>query len=106
MPGLSYIFSKEGKLVYWGSKKAWQLLEYSDEDLENKYVLEFIDEADREKVLSVFQNVFKEGYGQVECFNVAKSGITNIILSFCQKPGVWGLGFMRTDLFIWTLELH
>ncbi len=74
MPGLSYIFSKDGKLVYWGSKKAWQLLEYSDEDLENKYVLEFIDEADREKVLSVFQNVFKEGYGQVECFNVAKSG--------------------------------
>lgn len=74
MPGLSYIFSKDGHLVAWGSKKAWQMLEYSDEELENKYVLEFFDEAEREKVMSVFQNVFTEGYGQLESFNVTKSG--------------------------------
>ena len=38
MPGLSYIFSKEGKLVYWGSKKAWSILEYSNEEMNNKSV--------------------------------------------------------------------
>lgn len=74
MPGLCYIFSKDGHLVAWGSKTAWAMLEYSDEELKNKYVLELVDEADREKVMSVFQNVFKEGYGQVECLNVTKSG--------------------------------
>ena len=73
MPGLCYIFSKDGHLVAWGSKTAWAMLEYSDEELKNKYVLELVDEADREKVMSVFQNVFKEGYGQVECLNVTKS---------------------------------
>jgi PAS domain S-box-containing protein len=74
MPGLTYIFSKEGKLVYWGSKKAWSILEYSNEEMNNKSVMDFIDDADKEKVMAAFQQVFTIGNTQVEHLAVAKSG--------------------------------
>lgn len=74
MPGLSYIFSKDGPLVAWGSRKAWDILEYSDEEMNNKHVLEFIDDADKEKVMSAFKEVFIKGDVQVEHLAVSKSG--------------------------------
>ncbi|MBE0571782.1 MAG: sigma 54-interacting transcriptional regulator [Ignavibacteriaceae bacterium] len=74
MPGLSYIFSKEGNLVAWGSRKAWDMLEYSDEEMNNKLVIEFIDDADKEKVMTAFQKVFIKGETQVEHLAVSKSG--------------------------------
>lgn len=74
MPGLAYIFSKEGQLGAWGSKKAWQMLEYSEEELQNKHVLDFIDDSDKEKLMKAFQTVFETGYFQVEHLAVTKSG--------------------------------
>ena len=74
MPGLTYIFSKEGKLVYWGSKKAWSILEYSNEEMNNKLVMDFIDDTDKAKVMAAFQQVFTIGNTQVEHLAVAKSG--------------------------------
>jgi PAS domain S-box-containing protein len=74
MPGLSYIFSKDGELIAWGSRKAWDILEYSDEEMNNKHVLEFIDDADKEKVMSAFQEVFIKGEVQVEHLAISKSG--------------------------------
>lgn len=74
MPGLAYIFTKEGQLGAWGSKKAWQMLEYSEEELQNKHLLDFIDEADKEKIMKAFQTVFESGFVQIEHLAVTKSG--------------------------------
>ena len=74
MPGLTYIFNKAGQLVEWGSRKAWSILEYSDEEMNNKFVVDFIDDADKFKVMTAFQDVFTQGYVQVEHLAVAKSG--------------------------------
>ncbi|MDZ7624373.1 MAG: sigma 54-interacting transcriptional regulator [Ignavibacteriaceae bacterium] len=74
MPGLAYIYSKEGNLVAWGSRKAWDILEYSEEEMNNKHVMDFIDDADKEKVMAAFQEVLIKGEGQVEHLVVAKSG--------------------------------
>jgi PAS domain S-box-containing protein len=74
MPGLAYIFTKDGQLGSWGSKKAWSMLEYTEEELQNKFVLDFIAEEDKERLMTAFQEVFKSGYAQLEHFAVTKSG--------------------------------
>lgn len=73
MRGLAYIFSKEGNLVAWGSRKSWSILEYTDEEMDNKSVMEFIDDADKAKVMEAFQEVFIKGYVQVEHLAVSRS---------------------------------
>lgn len=90
MPGLTYIFSKDGKLVYWGSKKAWSILEYSDEEMNNKSIMDFIDDADKEKVMAAFQQVFTIGYAQVEHLAVAKSRKRRPVLANATRIVVGG----------------
>lgn len=74
MPGIAYIFTKDGRLASWGSSAAWKILEYTDEEIKNKFVMEFIDDADKERVMTAFQEVFKTGFVQIEHLAVAKSG--------------------------------
>ena len=73
MPGLVYIFDKNGLLVAW-NKRVEEVYEYSPDELQNKHVLEFIDISDRKKVSQTVRNVFDAGYDQVENFALTKSG--------------------------------
>ena len=73
LAGLVYIFDIEGCLIAW-NKKVEEIYEYSSDELYNKHILEFIDRSDREKVNQTVQNVFDEGYDQVENFALTKSG--------------------------------
>lgn len=73
MPGMVYIFDKDGYLIAW-NKKVEEIYEYSSDELYNKHILDFIDSGDHEKVSKTVENVFVNGYDQVENFAVTKSG--------------------------------
>jgi len=74
MPGLTYIYTKDGHLVAWG-KNAEKVLGYSDDELKNKFFLDFIDPADHEETIKAFQNVFvTREYDQIEYKLVTKAG--------------------------------
>ncbi|RKY95126.1 MAG: hypothetical protein DRQ13_07490, partial [Ignavibacteriae bacterium] len=73
MPGIAYIFTKDGFLIAW-NKRMEDILGYSKDELQNKFVLDFIDEAYQENVLREVQNVFSHGYAQAEYEIVTKTG--------------------------------
>ena len=73
MPGMAYIYTKDGRLVAW-NKKAQEIMGYSDEEMYNKFVLDFTFEPDRQKVMEAFKDVFETGYAQVEQKVITKSG--------------------------------
>ena len=74
LPGLSYIYNKEGELVAWSSSKTWDILGYSDEELNNKHILEFIPEDERESVQKAMSTVFEKGSVLLEHNAVSKDG--------------------------------
>ena len=73
MPGVAYIYTKDGHLVDW-NKKAQELTEYTEEELYNKSILDFTYEPDREKLVAAVKDVFELGYAQVEQRLISKSG--------------------------------
>jgi len=73
MPGLAYIFSKDGQLVAW-NKRAEEILGYSYEELHGKITPEFAQESDREKLRSAFREALATGSGSLEYTAVTKSG--------------------------------
>jgi PAS domain S-box-containing protein len=60
-------------MVAW-NKRLEDIFGYSKNELKNKFVLDFIDEADQENVMKEVQKVFIEGYAQVEYKMVTKAG--------------------------------
>jgi len=73
MPGLAYIFSKDGHLVAW-NKMAEEILGYSAEELGGEVTPEFALESDREKLLLAFQEALLTGSGTLEYTLVTKTG--------------------------------
>jgi len=60
MPQLAYVFDLQGRLKRW-NKNVEEILGFMAEELQNKFVGDFIAEADREKVVTTVQAVFKDG---------------------------------------------
>jgi PAS domain S-box-containing protein len=73
MPGLAYIFSRDGQLVAW-NKRAEEILGYSTEELSALNYPDFAQESDREKLRSAFKETLVTGYGSLEFTIVTKSG--------------------------------
>lgn len=73
VPGLVYIFNKEGRLVDWNTRVE-EIYEYTAEELDGKNILDLIDAGDRDKVDKTFKNVFINGYDNVENIALTKSG--------------------------------
>ena len=73
MPGLAYIYSKDGNLVAW-NKRAEEILEYSTDEMYGRSVKDFVEEKSRERLIEVFQSIFTLGYAQTEIINITKSG--------------------------------
>ncbi len=74
MPELAYVFDKEGRMLMW-NRNIERILGYSKEELYQKYVLDFIDEADKEKSLKTIQRIFEQKTEQtIEYSLVTKSG--------------------------------
>jgi PAS domain S-box-containing protein len=73
MPGLAYIYSRDGQLVAW-NKSAEEILGYSTEELLAVKNPEFAQESDREKLRAAFIETLVAGYGSLEFTIVTKSG--------------------------------
>jgi len=73
MPGLAYIFSRDGQLVAW-NKRAEEILGYSTEELHAGKNPEFAQESDREKLRTAFIETLVKGSGSLEYTIVTKSG--------------------------------
>jgi PAS domain S-box-containing protein len=73
MPGLAYIFSRDGQLVAW-NKRAEEILGYSNEELHAGKNPEFAQESDREKLRTAFIETLVKGSGSLEYTIETKSG--------------------------------
>jgi len=74
MPQLAYVFDKDGKMVMWNENLELKL-GYSKDELYHKFVAEFIDEPNREKVFNEFKKVFADGKERTVEYNMLlKSG--------------------------------
>jgi PAS domain S-box-containing protein len=80
MPGLAYIFSKEGQLVAW-NKRAEEILGYSAEEMQEKMALSFSQDSDVEKVRLALKDCFTSGFASVELVILTKSGQKIPVLS-------------------------
>ena len=60
MPEHAYVFSEEGKLLTW-NENVKNLVGYSENELNNKFVSEFIYEPDKERVVKKFMELLAEG---------------------------------------------
>jgi formate hydrogenlyase transcriptional activator len=74
MPQLAYIYDIEGRLKRWNTNVV-KVLGYTSEELQDKFVGDFIAEADRENVIAAVQAVFTDGQErQIEYDMLTKSG--------------------------------
>jgi len=73
MPGLVFIYAKDGRLVGW-NKRIIEVLGYSDDDLKDVYAGDFSDVNDKDKVSNAFKDSFIKGYAHVEHLILTKSG--------------------------------
>ena len=60
MPNHSYVFSEEGKLLTW-NENVKILTGYSEDELNNKFVSEFIYQPDKDRVVEKFMELLAEG---------------------------------------------
>ena len=80
MPGLAYIFSRDGRLVAW-NKRGEEIVGLSAEELQGKMTSNFSQESDREKVRAAFIECFSAGFASVEHTILTKSGKKIPVLS-------------------------
>ena len=74
MPQLAYIFDAEGKLKRW-NKNFEKLFGYSSKELYDKYVIELIDDKNKENVLNEIMELLKDGKERTVEYNIiTKSG--------------------------------
>lgn len=103
MPGLAYIFARDGRLVAW-NKRAEEILGLSSEQMEGRMTSSFSEEVDRANVRAAFEECFSSGSSSVEHIVTTKSGKRIPILSkarACEIDGekyLIGLGIDISDL--------
>jgi PAS domain S-box-containing protein len=74
MPGLAYVFNEEQRLIMW-NKNLELTTEYSEEELLNKHMDDFIEEESRELNAEAFDKVLSEKTElSIEYHLVTKSG--------------------------------
>ncbi len=73
MPGMAFIYNRDGELIDW-NKNVNEVSGYSDEEIREKFVTHFIYHDDKEKILDAFQNSFFNGGVKIEYRIVTKYG--------------------------------
>jgi len=73
MPGLAFIYTKDGHLVAW-NKRAEEALGYSAEEMGKAVASDFSEADSKEKVKAAFKQSLSLGYVQVEHVLLTKSG--------------------------------
>jgi len=82
MPELAFVFNSEGRLITWNNNVE-VFFGFSESELKNKFVSEFIYEPDKERVLKKFMEVLADGEGNktIEYRIKTKSGSIIPLLS-------------------------
>ena len=65
IPGMAYIFNKEGYLVAW-NKKVKEPMGHIAEEIKNLFIREYPIESEWKNVGTAVNDVYTEGYGQLE----------------------------------------
>ncbi|VAX24036.1 Formate hydrogenlyase transcriptional activator [hydrothermal vent metagenome] len=77
MPQIAYVFDSEGKLKRW-NENLEKILGYSPEELNNKFVLDFIVEEFKEETMNRFMKVLQDNKEQMVQYELlTKSGETH-----------------------------
>jgi len=93
MPGLAYIFSRDGQLVAW-NKRAEEILGLSAEEMQGKMTSNFSQEKDREKVRAALEECFASGSASVEHTILTKSGKHIPVLSKARSCVIDGENYL------------
>ncbi len=73
MPGLVFIFAKDGQMVGW-NKRAEEVLEYSPDEMSKAYAGDFSDAPYKEKTRAAFKNSLLTWSANVEHVLLTNSG--------------------------------
>jgi PAS domain S-box-containing protein len=93
MPGLAYIFSRDGQLIAW-NKRGEDILGLSAGELQGKMASNFSLEKDREKVKLAFEECFSLGSSSVEHTVITKSGKHIPVLSKARSCVIDGENYL------------
>lgn len=104
VPGLLYLYDAEGRLKRW-NKKHTEITGYSDEELNNFYVLDWYkgNPDDCQKIATELKRTLEVGYGASEANLTTKDGsqvsfyFTAVRLVIDQKVYFTGIGIDITD---------
>lgn len=105
MPGIAYVFKLDGSMVAWGSNEIKERMGYTDEEIENKYILDFIHEDERELVSEAIQNTIRTGKAQFEHLSLKKTGekspvlVTTKLVVIEEEEYIVGLSIDITELY-------
>ena len=103
LPGMFYLYDEQGRLVRW-NKRHEEVLGYSAEELENKYVLDFFEGKDRDVIAAGVEHVFIDGRAEAEAEVKTKDGrkipyfFTGVLTVLEDRPHFLGLGIDITGL--------
>ncbi|MFC2028135.1 PAS domain-containing protein, partial [Chloroflexota bacterium] len=73
LPGVFYVFNREGKFLRWNDNFA-KVTEYSNEEISNMNPPDFFEGKDKQLIAERIGNVFSEGQSDAEAFLVSKNG--------------------------------
>jgi len=91
MPGMAFIYTKDGQLVAW-NKRVEEILGYSAEEMGKVFAGDLAE--NKEKLRSAFKEVFSTGYGQIEHAVLTKSGRRIPVLSSARHAVVEGEDYL------------
>lgn len=102
VPGLLYLYDDQSHLVRW-NKKLEEVSDYSTEELEHMYILDWVEGEDKALIASAAQKVFMEGQASVEAHLVTKGGkkipyyFTGVRLIIGDHQYLTGIGLDLTE---------
>jgi PAS domain S-box-containing protein len=97
LPGVFYLFNKEGKFYRW-NKNIKNVSGYNDQELKNLHPLEIFDTDEKDLLRNKIANVFNNGEDFVEAHLLSKNGkktpyyFTGMVIQYEGEPCLMGVG--------------
>ncbi len=97
LPGVFYLFNKEGKYVRWNNNLE-EITNYTTEEIKNAHPLNFVHEDEKELLTEIIENVFESGEGYVEADLLTKDGsripyyFTGVSINYRGQESLLGVG--------------
>ena len=110
LPGVFYLFNKEGKFLRW-NKNFENVLGYSSKEIAKIHPVELFDESEKKLIADKINNVFITGEDSVEANFLTKSGkkipfyFTGCFVEYENIPCLVGVGIDITERVIAQEEI-